>query len=142
MYKSKNITQAAILVGGLGSRLRKVTKNTPKPLVKFNFKPFINYLIEYYEANGFTEILLLCSYKYTLFKKKYHNKKFRNIKIKCIEQKIPNGNLRALKIAYKFLKQDFLLCNGDTFININLKKIKNYYFSKKKNKIISHLNKL
>ena len=38
--------------------------------------------------------------------------------VKCIKQAVPNGNLEALKISYKYLKKDFILCNGDTFINL------------------------
>ena len=35
-----------ILVGGRGSRLGKLTLKTPKPLLKFNNKPFLDYILE------------------------------------------------------------------------------------------------
>ena len=42
------INQAVILVGGKGLRLGKITKKTPKPLLKINNKPFLDYLINYF----------------------------------------------------------------------------------------------
>ena len=38
--------ECIILAGGLGSRLGKITKKIPKPLIKVNGKPFILYIIE------------------------------------------------------------------------------------------------
>ena len=43
----KKPKQAAILCGGLGTRLRPLTLETPKPMVKINGKPFLFYLLEY-----------------------------------------------------------------------------------------------
>ena len=71
------IEQAIILCGGKGSRLKHLTKKTPKPLLKVNKKPFIEYQIENLARHGVKEIFLLCCYKYILFEKKYHNKKIQ-----------------------------------------------------------------
>ena len=62
------IEQAIILCGGKGSRLKHLTK-TPKPLLKVNKKPFIEYQIENLARHGVKEIFLLCCYKYILFEK-------------------------------------------------------------------------
>tara|TARA_B100000767_G_C19706645_1_gene510836 strand:- start:76 stop:1284 length:1209 start_codon:yes stop_codon:yes gene_type:complete len=130
MPNNSKIFQAAILVGGYGKRLKNKTKKIPKPLLKFNDIAFLDYLIDYFRQNDFKEILLLCSYKYKNFKRKYHNKTIKGIKIKCIKQLKPNGNLEALEIAYKNFNKNFLLCNGDTFINLDLKKIIKKFFDK------------
>mgnify|MGYP001395480621 CR=1 FL=1 len=108
MPDNSKIFQAVILVGGYGKRLKNKTKKIPKPLLKFNNIPFLDYLLDYLRQNDFKEILLLCSYKYEIFKRKYHNKKIKGIKIKCIKQLKPNGNLEALEIAYKHFHKNFL----------------------------------
>lgn len=131
MPDNSTIFQAVILVGGYGKRLKNKTKKIPKPLLKFNNMPFLDYLVDYFRQNNFKEILLLCSYKYEIFKKKYHNKIIKGIKIKCIKQLKPNGNLEALEIACKHFHKNFLLCNGDTFINLDLTKIIKNFFDKK-----------
>lgn len=125
------LKQAVILAGGLGSRLGHLTKSTPKPLLKINKIPFIEYLIKYFFNYGIEEIILLTSYKNFLFKKKYDKKNFEFLKIKCIKEKKLLGTAGALFSAKKHLKENFLLCNGDTIFDINLfdlvKKFKKKY---------------
>jgi NDP-sugar pyrophosphorylase family protein len=48
----KKITQAVILAGGQGTRLRPLTLTTPKPLIKINGKPFAEYLVEHLKITG------------------------------------------------------------------------------------------
>ena len=50
------IEQAIILCGGKGSRLKHLTKKTPKPLLNVNKKPFIEYQIENLARHGIKEI--------------------------------------------------------------------------------------
>ena len=122
------IKQAVIVCGGLGSRLGIITKKTPKPLIKVNGKTVIEHIIKNLSRFGISEVLLLCGYKNILFKKKFHNKSFFGIKIKCIIEKKLLGTSGALLNAKKYLKNFFLYCNGDTFFdynfnNINLNKL-------------------
>jgi D-glycero-D-manno-heptose 1,7-bisphosphate phosphatase len=120
MPNNKVIDQAVILAGGLGTRLGNITKKIPKPLIKINNKPFIEYLLFNLSRQGFRKVLILCSYKSNFFFKKYHNKKYLNLKIICLEEKIPAGTGGALLNAKKFLEDNFLLCNGDTYLDFNV----------------------
>ena len=56
------ITQAVILCGGQGKRLGNLTKFTPKPLLKINNLPFIEYLIKNLSRYGVKKVTLLCGY--------------------------------------------------------------------------------
>jgi len=120
MPNNKVIDQAVILAGGLGTRLGNITKKIPKPLIKINNKPFIEYLLFNLSRQGFRKVLILCSYKSNFFFKKYHNKKYLNLKIICLEEKIPAGTGGTLLNAKKFLEDNFLLCNGDTYLDFNI----------------------
>ena len=75
------INQAVILCGGKGTRLNNLTKKTPKPLLKINKTPFIEYLINNLSRHGIKEIILLCGYLGHKFISKYHNKSFSGVKI-------------------------------------------------------------
>ena len=66
-----------ILVGGRGSRLKKITKKTPKPLILINKKRFLDILISKLIKFQFNNIFLLCSYKKEQFFKLYHKKKIK-----------------------------------------------------------------
>ena len=126
------INQVVILVGGLGTRLRSLTKTTPKPLIKINDTPFIEYLIKFYSISGFKKIVLLTKYKSSIFAKKYHGKVIDNIKITCINDKQFLGTAGSLLNSIKILDKHFIFCNGDTFFDI---KIKNFVKKFKKNYI-------
>ncbi len=54
--------QAAILCGGLGTRLRPLTDTMPKPMVEVNGFPFLSYLLEQLKDNGIREVVLLTGY--------------------------------------------------------------------------------
>ena len=102
-YLEKNkLNQAVILCGGLGTRLGKITKKTPKPLIKiFKTKNILDLIIYNLSRYGIKEVLLLCHYKYNLFKKKYHQKKINNCEIKCIYEKNLLGSAGSINNVKK-----------------------------------------
>jgi histidinol-phosphate phosphatase family protein len=55
-------TQAVILAGGRGTRLRPITDTRPKPMVEFHGKPFLEYIVEMLREQGFERILMLLGY--------------------------------------------------------------------------------
>jgi len=114
------INQALILVGGKGSRLGKITKKIPKPLLKINKKPFLDYIIKFLLKFKIKKIILLTKFKYHKFNKIYDKKKFGKAKIKCIREKEYLGTSGSLKNVINKLDKKFILCNGDTIFDINL----------------------
>jgi histidinol-phosphate phosphatase family protein len=57
------VRQAAILCGGLGSRLRPHTDHLPKPMIPVNNRPFLAYLIEQLREQGIAHVVLLTGYR-------------------------------------------------------------------------------
>ena len=76
-----------ILAGGLGKRISFITKNTPKPLIKFGKLSFLNHLINFYAKYNFNRIYILAGYKGNLIKKKFDKKIVNLTPIKCIVEK-------------------------------------------------------
>ena len=67
--------RAIILAAGLGTRLRPMTDNTPKALIKVKDKPLVEYQIEFLKENGIDEIIVVVGYLHEQFdslKEKYH----------------------------------------------------------------------
>ncbi len=108
-----------ILCGGKGTRLDSITKKTPKPLIKFYDKPFIEHLINFYQKYNLEQIILLTAYKSKLFSI-YHQKKFNNIECICVSEKKPKGTAGALLEIKNLIKKNFILVNGDSFLNYDL----------------------
>ena len=114
---------AVVLVGGIGSRLGYLTKNTPKPLLKINNQIFLDTLIAKLIKYKFNKIYLLCSFKKEKFFRLYNNKIIHNSKIMCIDEGNPKGTGGALYKLKNIVKRDFLLINGDTYFDIDISKL-------------------
>lgn len=136
MFKNLDLV---ILCGGKGLRIKKLTKETPKPLLKFEGIPFVRYLINFYSKYDFKNIYFLAGYKGYKFKKLYHDKVINCIKCKVIIEKKFLGTGGALRLLNNKIKNNFLLINGDSYIDYNLEKFIN--FKKNKNKILLIKNK-
>ncbi|HEG0584703.1 TPA: NTP transferase domain-containing protein, partial [Campylobacter jejuni] len=115
--------QAIILCGGLGTRLKSVIKDIPKPMAPINDKPFLEFIFEYLKKQGIKEVILAVSYKYEVIKE-YFKDEFLGIKIKYSIEKEPLGTGGAIKEALKIIKNEAYVLNGDTFFGIDLSKLK------------------
>ncbi len=125
-----------ILCGGKGSRLGKITKKTPKPLIKIYKKPFIEYIINFYQKFNFNKIYLIGHYKSHEFKKLYNNKIFNFIKCEFIKEKKPLDTGGALNVIRDKFKGDFLLVNGDSFLNYNFINFHKFHLLNNKHSMI------
>ncbi|AXL34339.1 D-glycero-D-manno-heptose 1-phosphate guanosyltransferase [Campylobacter jejuni] len=115
--------QAIILCGGLGTRLKSVIKDIPKPMAPINDKPFLEFIFEYLKKQGIKETILAVSYKYEVIQE-YFKDEFLGIKIKFSIEKEPLGTGGAIKEALRFIKNEAYVLNGDTFFDIDLSKLK------------------
>ncbi|HED5352424.1 TPA: nucleotidyltransferase family protein [Campylobacter jejuni] len=115
--------QAIILCGGLGTRLKSIIKDIPKPMAPINDKPFLEFIFEYLKKQGIKEVILAVSYKYEVIKE-YFKDEFLGIKIKYSIEKEPLGTGGAIKETLKFVKNEAYVLNGDTFFDIDLSKLK------------------
>ncbi len=152
MIKSKlNKIDLIILAGGRGSRISKFTKKNPKPLIKFNKRHFLSYLINYYSKYPFQKIFILAGYKGQQIFKRFNKKISNGIEIDCIIEKKEMGTGGALSQLKKKTSNNLIIMNGDSFIKSNLndlfistKKKSNYLYltrnrNYQSNKMLSNL---
>lgn len=112
-----------MLCGGLGTRLKSVIKDIPKPMAPIKDKPFLEFIFKYLKEQGIKEVILAVSYKYEVIKE-YFKDEFLGIKITYSIEKEPLGTGGAIREALEFVKNESYVLNGDTFFNINLTKLK------------------
>ena len=55
--------EAVVLAGGLGTRLRSVVEDVPKPLAPVCGRPFLEYVLEYWIGQGVKRFILSVAYK-------------------------------------------------------------------------------
>ena len=70
------MTQAVILCGGIGTRLREETEFKPKPMVTIGNKPILWHIMRHYRAYGVRDFILCLGYKGEVIREYFLN--FRN----------------------------------------------------------------
>lgn len=115
--------KAIIMAGGLGMRLRPLTKILPKPLLPLGDKSIIEITINKLDKEGFDEIILATNYKSDLFQQQFKDNK----KITISKENEPLGTAGPLKLLYPKLKAPFLVINGDILTNIRFSKVLKFH---------------
>lgn len=118
------VRSAIILCGGRGTRLGNVTKKIPKTLVKVQGREILWYLICFLKKNNFNHFILPLGYRSNLIKKFLKKNDNFQTKIDAIETGSKSNIGKRLNMISNYVISDnFLLINGDTILNFNLKKI-------------------
>lgn len=107
------IKRAIIIAAGIGKRMRPVTLDTPKPLIKVNGKRIIENTIELLTQNGVEEIYIVAGYKKEQFEKVFFNKP--NVHIVENPYYLDGNNITSLYQVREYLPESFVL-EGDIII--------------------------
>jgi D,D-heptose 1,7-bisphosphate phosphatase len=116
------VTQCAVLVGGLGSRLGALTATTPKPILPCGGHPFLYWLMREFVRFGVTDFLLLSGHLSAEVEKAAVDIQAalpRPARITLSEEPIRAGTGGAVYHARHQLQDRFLLCNGDSLFDCN-----------------------
>ncbi len=123
--------QAVILAGGIGSRLRPLTYEVPKPMVLVNNRPFLEYLIEMLKKNGISEVVLLLGYLPEKITQYFGDGSIFGINIKYSTGKVSDKTGTRIKNAEHLLDDVFLLMYCDNYWPLNLKRLLKFYIEHK-----------
>jgi D-glycero-D-manno-heptose 1,7-bisphosphate phosphatase len=116
--------QAVVLIGGKGTRLGELTRQTPKPLMQIDAgKVFLDELIELLARHGFKEIILLACHMAEQFSARYDGTVQYGARLKVLIETAPAGTAGALRLAQDYLDPVFLFANGDTFFDVNIRRL-------------------
>lgn len=120
--------QIVILCGGLATRLGNLTKDTPKSMLKIKDKPFLQYQIENLKKQKVKDIVLCVGYLSEQIENYFGTGKKFGLNIKySFDKDKPLGPIGALKNAEDLLEDTFFIMYGDSYLNIDFKKIQSYF---------------
>jgi dTDP-glucose pyrophosphorylase/predicted transcriptional regulator len=120
LLKSKTRTNKVVLMaGGLGSRLRPLTDNKPKPMLHVGNKPILETIIENFAKHGFTEIILSVNYLSHVIKEYFGDGSKFGVNIEYIQEEKRLGTAGALSLMRDQLKEPFFVSNADLLTNVN-----------------------
>ncbi len=108
-------TQAVILAGGRGTRLRPLTDDRPKPMVEVCGKPFLHYQLEQLRAQGFGRVLLLLGYLPEVIREYCGDGGRWGLRIDYSVTAVDDETGRRVKVAEPLLDDCFLLLYCDNY---------------------------
>jgi glucose-1-phosphate cytidylyltransferase len=119
------INQIVILAGGKGTRMKEMTEDLPKPMVKIGELPVLVHLINIFSKFQSFEFLILTGYlseKIEIYFKDYKN-------VKIINTGLETNTGGRIKKAEDFIEDQFLVTYGDGLANVNVDKLLSFHES-------------
>ncbi|MCX8068899.1 MAG: nucleotidyltransferase family protein [Thermodesulfovibrionales bacterium] len=116
------ITDCLILAGGIGSRLREIVRDVPKPMADIGGKPFLEYILSYLITQGIKRCVLAVGYNHEVIIRHFGSQ-YKSLQIDYSIEHEPLGTGGAVVNALDRLPEEFFLFNGDTFFALELCKM-------------------
>lgn len=125
------LNTAIILAGGMGTRLKTIISDLPKPMAPIMNVPFLTYQLNYLKHFGIKKVIFSVGY---LSEKiiAHYNQFFENISIEYSIEKNPLGTGGGIRMAMSNLNEDLvLILNGDSFFDLDLEQFYNLHLEQK-----------
>lgn len=117
--KSALPIDAVLMAGGKGERLRPLTLNCPKPLLKMGNKAIIDRNIDELAANGIRNISVTVNYLKEQLIEHYAKPIDAGIKVECVAEEQFLGTIGSLKLVKNFHNDTILVMNSDLLTDID-----------------------
>lgn len=116
--------QAILLAGGLGTRLRSVVSDRPKPMALIEGRPFMEYVVHELSRHGITHIIFAVGYKGSMVEEYFGDGSAFGVKVSYAYEETLLGTAGAIKNAGKFVEDDSVyVLNADTFYQIDYSRL-------------------
>jgi UDP-N-acetylglucosamine diphosphorylase / glucose-1-phosphate thymidylyltransferase / UDP-N-acetylgalactosamine diphosphorylase / glucosamine-1-phosphate N-acetyltransferase / galactosamine-1-phosphate N-acetyltransferase len=109
--------KAVILAAGKGTRMRELTTDLPKPMLKVQGKPILEWIIEGLLSTGISEICIITGFRAEVIQDHFQNGSTLGARIEYAFQAVQDGTGKAPELARAFVGSDsFLLTYGDILV--------------------------
>jgi mannose-1-phosphate guanylyltransferase len=115
------VSQAVVLVGGEGRRLRPLTDTRPKPMMPLVDRPFVAHQIDLLRRYGVKDIVFSCGYRPDALEDHFGDGSALGVRLRYVVDPEPLGTAGAIKNAEGLLDDaPFLVLNGDILTDLDL----------------------
>lgn len=108
-----------IMAGGKGTRISSVASDIPKPMIKIEGKPVLEWEICSLREQGFKDIILTVSHMADQIMDYFGDGSRFEVQIEYFNEETPLGNAGALFKLREQLTDDFLLLNADAIFDVD-----------------------
>lgn len=122
-----------ILAGGLGSRLKELTRNTPKPMLPINGKPMLESLILSFRDQGYTNFYISVNYLKEKIINYFNDGSELGVKIKYVIENKKLGTAGPLSLLDEAHYQEtkYIVVNSDVRVNSDFNALLRYHMKSK-----------
>lgn len=108
-----------LMAGGLGTRLRPLTEDVPKPLLKVGDKPILETILADFAAHGFHKFYISVNYKAEMLIEHFGDGSRWGVDIHYLHETDRLGTAGALSLLPERPDKPFFVMNGDLLTKVN-----------------------
>jgi dTDP-glucose pyrophosphorylase len=124
LLKKPSFSNSVILMaGGSGTRLKPLTDNCPKPMLRVNGTPILEIILKRCISAGFTNFFISVNYLKEQLINYFDDGKKWGIKINYLEEKEFLGTCGCLKLLPSEISKDIIVMNGDIITDLDLDRL-------------------
>ncbi len=116
-----------LMAGGLGSRLRPLTDDRPKPMLRVGNKPLLETIIENFVEQGFHRFFISVNYMAEMIKDHFADGSRWGAPIQYLEEDRKLGTAGALSLLPKSPSAPFLVMNGDLLTKVDFRHLLDFH---------------
>jgi D-glycero-alpha-D-manno-heptose 1-phosphate guanylyltransferase len=117
--------KAIVLAGGLGTRLRSVVDDRPKPMAEVAGKPFLEYILNKLNDFKFSEVRLSVGHKWEMIHHHFGDR-YKDLNLEFVVEEEPLGTGGGLLLSFRGWEEALVL-NGDTYFDCDFTALKAFY---------------
>lgn len=126
-----------LMAGGLGSRLKPLTMDCPKPLLKVGDKPILESIIESFIEQGFNKFYISVNYKAEMIEDYFSNGAKWGVDIDYIREEKRLGTAGPLKLLPYINSRPIIVMNGDILTKVDFRGLLDFHYSQEVDATIS-----
>ena len=116
-----------IMAGGLGTRLRPLTEEVPKPMLQVGDKPILHTIIEQLKDHGLTNIVLAVNYLSDRIRNYFGTGEAFGVKIQYLQETERMGTAGALTLMPELPPEPLVVMNGDILTNLDFSQLLQFH---------------
>jgi dTDP-glucose pyrophosphorylase len=120
-----------LMAGGLGTRLKSLTADIPKPLLKVGDKPILETILDSFVEQGFSRFFISINYKSELIEGYFGTGVERGIRIEYLREDKKLGTAGALGLLPEVPSAPVVVMNGDVLTKVNFQQLLDFHLEHK-----------
>src|SRR3954471_18733917 len=121
--------RAMILAAGLGTRLRPITNELPKPMVPVVNRPVMEHIARLLAAHGFSEVVANLHWFPEVIRGHFGDGSGVGLSLSYSQEEKLLGTAGGVRAAAEFLGEDFLIISGDALTDLDLASMRRFHES-------------